>query len=258
MAQVLSTSEMSVGTGPRISMSTADRYALVGKTRSGKTFLTVALVCLVLLPWQYPPKNAQGKKPRKPWQVWWIDTKGDPRDLRMLHKWGFRDAVKAPADWPRRLFKIRAIDRTDELSVAMQVQALAWKAADRGNVILVIDEYVSCVISSRTVGAGLKHVFQRGGGLRCGLVGGTQEPLGIPRQLVSQATHEFLLRVTFNHDVDWCNELCPQYGDGPPDPHGFWYRWLDGPQGASNWEYFPDVSVLISRVVKPTREEVAA
>lgn len=234
----------------RIKVSTADRYALVGKTRSGKTFLTIALVCLVLLPWKYPETSPRtGKKASKPWQIWWVDTKGDPRDIRRLQQWGFWSASKAPKDWPRLLFQIRSLDRGDELSQARQVQALAWKAADRGNIILVIDEYVSVCMSTRTVGAGLKHVFQRGGGLRCGLVGGTQEPVGIPRQLVSQATHEFLLRVSFNYDVDWCNELCPQYGDGPPDPHGFWYRWIDGPLGSSHWEYYRDISDWIGRVI---------
>lgn len=229
-----------------IKLSTSDRYAFIGKTRSGKTFATTAL-CALLLPWQYPAVDANGKKRKKPWQIWWVETKGAGKDIGRLYKWGFRPASAAPDDWPRLLFKVRAVNREDELSVSKQVQALCWRASDRGNVILVIDEYVSVCHSSRSTGAGLKNVFQRGGGLHCGLIGGTQEPVGIPRQLVSQATHAFLLNVTYQHDVDWCNELCPSYGEGPPDPYGFWYRWLDGPKNLSKWTYFHGIGEFIGR-----------
>lgn len=220
-----------------VQLSLSDRYALVGKTRSGKTVSTLILVSL-LLPFTWPPKS----RPKLPWQVWWVDTKGDPRDYKRLLQWGFRSASKAPQKWPRVVFRVKPIDLTDELSVPRQVQAIAWAASRRGNVLLVIDEYVSCVLSSRSMGAGLKNVSQRGGGLRVGLVGGTQEPVGVPRQLLSQATHEFLFNVTFRRDIDWCNDECEVYGNGPPDKHGFYYRWLDGDKSVSRWLYFPDIT----------------
>ncbi len=234
-----------------ISLTTSDRFALVGKTRSGKTVATIVLVTL-LLPWVYPPRE------KLPFEIWWIDTKGDKKDYRRLLKWGFREASRAPKGWPRKLFRVRPTDLNDELSVAKQVQAIAWAASRRGNVILVIDEYVSCVLSSRSMGAGLKNVSQRGGGLHVGLIGGTQEPVGVPRQLLSQATHEFLFNVTFNRDIEWCQDECPIYGDGPPDKHGFFYRWLDGDKYISTWMYFPDILAFKARFVPTTAKEGAA
>lgn len=223
-----------------VDLSLSDRFALVGKTRSGKTVSSLILVTM-LLPFVFPSKD------HVPWQIWWMDTKGDKKDYRRLVKWGFRDASKAQPGWPRLVFRVRPRDPDDELSVARQVQALAWRAARRGKVIFVVDEYVSCVLSSRTMGAGLKNLAQRGGGLGVGLFGGTQEPTGVPRQLLSQATHEFLFNVTFNYDVEWCQSQCPIYGDGPPDKHGFFYRWLDGDKQASRWVYFSDIMQFKSR-----------
>lgn len=228
-----------------ISLSLSDRIALVGKTRSGKSVATLIIVS-ILLPFVDPAQN----RDKVPWQVWWVDTKNDTKDLRRLRQWGFRSPTRAPKNWPRLLFKIRPIDLTDELSVARQVQALAWKAARRGKVIFVVDEYVSCVMSTQTMGAGLKNLAQRGGGLGVGLIGETQEPKFVPRQLLSQATHELLFRVTFNRDMEWCQEECEFYGTGPPDKHGFWYRWLDGVGSSSQWIYFRDIMEFKSRFVQ--------
>lgn len=227
-----------------ILLTSSDRFCLIGKTRSGKTFATVLLATL-LLPWQWPPRG------KKPWQIWWIDTKGSTGDLKRLREWGFVPVARAPENWPRVLFKVRSLDQNDELSVAKQVQQLCWRATARGNVLIIIDEYVSCVMSQRSTGPGLKDVYQRGGGLHVGSIGGTQEPVGIPRQLASQATHTLLFNVTFTRDVEWCNDLCPMYGDGPPDRHGFFYRWLDGPKELSYWRYYSDINEFLHN----TREQ---
>lgn len=216
-----------------------DRYAMVGKTRSGKTFATTLLVTR-LLPWQSVDRTS-----KRPWQIWWVDTKGGVEDTRRLGEWGFLNAAKAPDNYPRLLFKIRPLDHADEFSVAKQVQQLTWRAVQRGKVVVVIDEYISCVMNTRSAGAGLKNLYQRGGGLYVGTVGGTQEPVDVPRQLISQATHVFLFNVTYLHDIEWCNKLCPQFGDGPPDKHGFWYRWIDGPKRQSEWRYYSDVTELV-------------
>jgi hypothetical protein len=232
-----------------VKFSSSDRFALIGKTGCGKTFATTLLATL-LLPWQYPSKS------KKPWQIWFVDTKGDPVDLRRLREWGFLPVTKAPADWPRVIYSVRPIDLNDELSVAKQVQQICWRASRRGNVLIIIDEYVSCVMSARSTGAGLKNVYQRGRGLRVGTIGGTQEPVGIPRQLASQATHLFLFNVTYLHDQTWCNELCPSFGEGPPDKHGFWYRWLDGPKSESKWTYYSDITELVAST--GTKEKITA
>lgn len=223
-----------------VQFTSSDRFALIGKTRSGKTFATT-LLATRLLPWEWPRRMK-----KKPWQIWWLDTKGDPRDIKRLKEWGFLSATEAPEGWPRIMFHVRPLDHNDELSVAKQVQQICWRASRRTNVILVVDEYVSCVMSARSTGAGLKNVYQRGGGLHVGTIGGTQEPVGIPRQLASQATHLLLFNVTYTYDQEWCNQLCPLYGDGPPDQHGFWYRWLDGPKSSSKWTYYSDIAELVA------------
>lgn len=226
-----------------IVLSSSDRFALVGKTGSGKTFAST-LLATMLLPWPgYPRPRGQSKNP---WQIWFVDTKGDAKDARRLGEWGFRTVTRVPDDWPRVIYKIRPLDKSDELSVAKQVQQLCWTATQRGNVLVVIDEYTSCVLSSRSVGAGLKNIYARGRGLHVGSIGCTQEPVSIPRQLASQATHLFLFNVTYTYDIDWCNTLCPRYGDGPPDVHGFWYRWLDGPKNVSTWKYYGDITELVT------------
>ena len=229
-----------------VELSLSDRFAFVGKTGSGKTVSTLLLVAM-LLPFKFDPDD------KLPWQIWWIDTKGDRRDYKRLIKWGFKRATQAPPAWPRLLFKVRPVNEADDLDVPKQVQALAWKASRRGKVIFIVDEYVSCVMSSRTMGTGLKNIAQRGRGLGVGMVGCTQEPTGVPRQLLSQATHEFLFNVTYRRDIKWCQEECEFYGDdGPPDKHGFWYRWLDGDKVASKWVYFPDITAFRARF--PIRE----
>lgn len=203
------------------------------------------MLLAALLPWEWPTRE------RLPWQIWWVETKCVAEDIRRLRKWGFRRPAEVDDKrYPRLMFVVKPIDTSDELSVAHQVQAIAWKAARRTKVVVVVDEYVSCIMSERSMGAGLKNLAQRGGGLRVGFVGGTQEPKGIPRQLVSQATHAFLGHVTYIHDVAWCQELCPIYpDDGPPDKHGFYYRWLDGPPGskASQWKYYSDIFEFIEQ-----------
>jgi len=224
-----------------IRLATSDRFAIVGKTRAGKTVATVILAS-ILLPWEWPPP-----KVKTPWQIWWIDTKHDPKDRARLRRWGYADPSKVPEKWPRLVFTIRPLEG-DELSVARQVQAIAFRAMERTHVILVIDEYVSCVMSRVSMGAGLKDVAQRGGGKRIGLIGETQEPTGVPRQLLSQATHEFLFNQTFRRDVEWCQEECPIYGDGPPDKRGFYYRWLDGDKDQSVWMYFRDITEFRAKV----------
>lgn len=237
---------------PQIVLKPNDRWCIIAKTRAGKTFLTLVMLSIVL-PFEWPNRTL--------WQVWWIDTKGEQKDLARLSKWGFLDAQKAPKNYPRVLFKVRSIDPTDEQSVAKQVQAICWSAFKRKprgrkneypNVLIVIDEYVSVIMSSRNAGPGLVEVFQRGGGKHVGLMGETQAPVGIPRELASQATFIILGRLTHKNDLEWAADLCPQYVvRGPdgleaniPDPYGFWFKWVDGPPSLSRWKYFPDIAAF--------------
>lgn len=207
-----------------------ERYALVGKTRSGKTALAMVMAGTFAI--------ALGA----PWEVWWIDTKRDPKDLAALRKWGFRNAV---SDQDRQTSNIKnalyfIIESKDKnghpLSVVDQVQAYLARAYERKHVIVVIDEYFQAVVSKRTAGAALLDVFQRGGGRNVGIIGLTQEPVDIPRQLLSQATHLILLSLTYQHDIDYIHKMVPEYQNplslkderGKPLSYGFYWKWVDG------------------------------
>lgn len=210
-----------------------DRCAFIAKTRAGKTSLAMVLAGTIAI----ALANTN-------WQVWMIDTKGDPDDLVGWRKWGFRN-IASPRDQETSLLKNAFYFRVDSedsqgnaLSVVDQSQDIISAAYRRGNVLIIVDEYVSVVPSPRSAGAALLDVFQRGGGRKVGLIGLTQEPVYVPRQLLSQATHIFLFTLTHQYDIEWAQKICPGYV--PPaergDPHGFYYKWVDGP--VNKWEYY--------------------
>jgi energy-coupling factor transporter ATP-binding protein EcfA2 len=209
-----------------------ERYALVGKTRSGKTALAMVLAgtFAMALP--------------DPWEVWWIDTKNDDKDLRALRKWGFRNAA-SEADRETSLvpnaiyWRVEShSDSGEDLSTIDQVGVILEMAYRRRNVLIVIDEYAQVVPSARNAGKPLLDVFQRGGGRDVGLIGLTQEPVFVPRQLLSQATHLVLLNLSFQRDIDYIKQFCPQYVKPASigDTHGFYWSWVDG---AADWTYYP-------------------
>lgn len=196
-----------------------DRYCLIGKTRSGKTALAMVLAgtfARILAP---------------PWQVWWIETKHDPNDIVALRQWGFRNAA---SESDQQTSSIRNafyfIVESGDLSVVEQAQQIFRSAYDRKHVIIVVDEYVQVVPSQQSAGAALLDVFQRGGGRNVGLIGLTQEPVYIPRQLKSQATHLVMLSLTYDTDIEHVQKMVRQYRNplSMGDKYGFWWKWADG------------------------------
>ena len=229
-----------------------DRYALVGKTRSGKTALAMVLA------------GTFARTLASPWEVWWIDTKNDPKDLASLRGWGFRNAASKKDSSGENgglnnavYFMIRTKNaKGEDLSTVDQVQMILEAAYDRGHVVLVIDEYVQAIVSARSAGKALLDVFQRGGGKNVGLIGLTQEPVYVPRQLISQATHIILLTLTYEADIKYVRNLNPNYV--PPikrgDPYGFYWSWVDG---SADWDYYENQSVWFDQlqVAKPAGQE---
>ncbi len=209
-------------------LSPNERYGFVGKTRSGKTQMAIVLAAQFAMTLH------------SPWEVWWIDTKNDPKDIRQLRKWGFcnganeKDRHRPGAMRNALYFKI---DETNGFSVVLQAQAKIQEAYDRTHIILVIDEYTQVVPSDRSPGFGLKNVFARGGGKNVGLIGLTQEPVYIPRMLLSQASHLALFTVTYQADIKYLRNLCKNYV--PPadqgDPYGFYWSHTDG---SGKWAYY--------------------
>jgi hypothetical protein len=209
-------------------LSPNERYAFVGKTRSGKTQMAIVLASMF------------AQTLHSPWEIWWIDTKNDPKDIRQLRRWGFCNGaeekdIARPSGLRNALYF--KVDSSSGYSVVDQAQAKIAEAYDRGHVILVIDEYTQVVVSDRTPGYALKNVFARGGGKNVGLIGLTQEPVYVPRMLMSQASHLALFTVTYQADIKYLKNLCRVYV--PPieqgDPYGFYWSHTDG---TATWAYY--------------------
>ena len=179
-----------------------------------------------------------------PWEVWWIDTKNDKKDLRELRKWGFRNAASLEDQRTSRItnakyFYVVTNDERYDPATVEQVQEICRSAYSRKNVIVCIDEYVQAVVSQRNAGSALLNIFQRGGGRDVGLIGLTQEPKFVPRQLISQSTHTIMLNLTYGYDIEYLQQIDKAYQ--PPrklgDDYGFWWRWNDG---GGEMDYYPN------------------
>lgn len=230
-----------------------ERYAFVGKTRSGKTALAMVLAGTFARTLPYP------------WEVWWIDTKNDPADLAALRKWGFRNAMSAQDRAPESgglrnalYFRIESKEGAPEDDVVNQAQAVFAAAYRKKKVLVVIDEYVHVVYSRVSAGKALLDIFQRGGGRNVGVIGLTQEPVYVPRQLISQATHVCLLTLTYDADIKYVRNICPIYE--PPakvgNKYGFYWSWVDG--SAGEWDYYKDQTVWFNQLeaAKPITEPI--
>lgn len=216
-----------------------DRYAVIGKTGSGKTHFSMVLATLLVA--------VVNETAVTPWSVWWVDSKGDPTDIHRLRSWGYQRVkwlTGLDPDGPElyRYFKLET--RDGEENVAPQVAEIARAAYERSKdptnprpTLLVVDEWTQAVFSRQTMGRRLLDIEQRGRGNRCGLLGQTQEPVFIPRQLISQATHQFIFSLSHVPDVEYIKNFCPAYRSPNEMGHdfGFWYKHVDG---NGKWQLF--------------------
>lgn len=195
------------------------------------------------------------------WQVWWIDTKGDPRDVARLMRFGF---VSYGAWSQGRIANIRQINRlyfrvveNEEEDVVSQTQRIFHLALERQHVLLVADEYTQVVDSPRSPGKWLGTVFRQGGGLNVGIIGQTQEPVYVPRQLLSQAAHTFLFDVYYPADIKYVRAMHEGYVR-PVDlgnTHGFWHGSVDA---GGPWRYYTDQRQYLAALKsKPVKRETA-
>ncbi len=205
-----------------------DRYAFIGKTGSGKTQEAILLASYF------------AQRLHTPWEVWWLDTKGNRDDRKKLRDWGFCNGAD-PKDIQRvgglRNAHYYLINDENGYDVVSQVQAKCQEGYERQHVIVVCDEYTECVPSQRTIGYGLDNIATRGRGNNVGLIGLTQEPINIPRKLISQASHIALFTVMYPKDIKYLQEYCPDYI--PPqkrgDKYGFYWSHVEG---TGNWAYY--------------------
>lgn len=189
---------------PQTKIEPNDRYAIVGKTGSGKTSFTVVLASKLV------------QRDEGDWQIWWLDTKGDTKDIKRLRDWGFVHVNEFRRDIPRPVQKHNWIyfpirEREGGASIVAQAQQLFKQALSRRKVLLVADEYTHVIVNARNPGRHLGNVFRTGRGLNVGLIGCTQEPVYVPRQLLSQAGHTFLFDLHFPKDRDYVREIFPYY-----------------------------------------------
>ena len=205
-----------------------DRYAVIGKTGSGKTQEAIVLASMF------------AQQLHSPWEVWWMDTKNEPSDIRQLRKWGACNGA-VPKDIARpgglRNFLYFKIDSDSGFSTIDLAQAKMAEAYDRKHVIVVVDEYTQVCPSVQNAGYALNNIMTRGRGRNVGLIGLTQEPVFIPRMLLTQASHVALFTVTGTRNLKYLKDMCPSYV--PPlkqgDPHGFYWSHLDG---SAEWAYY--------------------
>lgn len=233
-----------------------DRYAFVGKTGSGKTRTAIVLAATIAI--SHP----------EPWEVWWIDTKDVKEDIIQLRLWGFRNVASKKdrtqtGGLPNAIYYLVREETKDgkpvEDSVVNQCQQIFAAAYKRGHVLVVIDEYTQVVVSKQNPGAALTNIFSRGRGKEVGVMGLTQEPVFVPRMLLSQATHLVLFSLTFTADIDYIRKLYKEYV--PPmklgDRWGFYWGWIDG---NGIFTYYPNQAVWYDslNVAQPTTPVVPA
>lgn len=194
------------------------RFGLVGKTRSGKSTHSVILAD-ILVPYKEKTKASDP-------QIWWADTKHDPRDLERLEKWGYSDDPKSKCS--HRIFHIYRDEENKQWQNAQKLFSRAFKTC---GILIVVDEYRQCVPNTVNAGDDLLDVFTRGGGLGVGIIGGTQEPVYIPRQLLSQSTHQFFFDLSYPNDIRRIREFYEEYERplkrGESDKHGFYHVAVD-------------------------------
>lgn len=208
-----------------VEIATNQRYAIVAKTGAGKTRFAMVLASLLV-----PEGNKEG------WETWWIDTKGDRDDWNELAQFGFVDqaerkhrflpgVTRKPEKSNRKLFRVDP----HKGPIWEQAQELFNNAYNHQGVLVVVDEYTQVIKNQINPGEGLMNIFTRGRGLDVGIIGMTQEPVYVPRQLLSQASHQFLLSVTYPRDIYYLKQMYSEYE--PPvwrgDRYGFYHIAVD-------------------------------
>jgi energy-coupling factor transporter ATP-binding protein EcfA2 len=219
-----------------------ERFALVGKTGCGKTTTGTALACSLV-----PPTRREAKG----WEIWWLDSKGDMKDIARLFSWGFVPSG-ARTDSARRIFFLREKEKMvkgrlelDGPTIHEQMERVCSAALRRHGVLLVVDEYSHVVKNRQDAGRELLNVFQRGRGLDVGLLGFTQEPVFIPRQLISQASHIFLHDISYPLDQERAREYLPEYvrpSKAYGHKHGFFHGAIDFD---GDWTYWSNIQAWL-------------
>ncbi len=212
----------------QITIASDEVVSIIGQRGTGKTTVATAIHHTLVASCPYPEIGLI------------LSTKEDPNDLAMWRKAGYVEVKpnRLRSDSDNRLLVVRCLAQKGLTKWEVAQRVIQW-CYDRCNVEILIDEFKQVCPTARTPGEALDQAFGQGRGRNIGIIGCTQEPVNIPRQLISQAQHALLMRCPFVNDEKMLQEMCRQYKGDLPDAHGFWWGDLVG--GAA-WTYYPDFS----------------
>ncbi len=206
-------------TAQAIEIGTDQRIYIVGRTRSGKSYLARHLFRSIKRFVVCDPKNALGKWKLQDWnhETEKLLREGEPMRVRIVGE-PFADPLDFWDDMLRRLFAI---------------------GEQTGQLFVYVDEVF---LLSGGEGAkfpqGLRAIWTNGGGIGIGACAVSQFPRFIPKYLISEAEHFFVFRLTLpehrKYVADWTDErlASPIPKD---DEHGFYYYSIFGDDPV----YFP-------------------
>lgn len=191
-----------------IEIASNERAYIVGRTRSGKTYLARYLLrsCRRLL--ACDPKGGLDDWRLEPWNPQTREALADGKDVRIR-------VTRQPG--------------SDPVAWWESVLAAAYEA---GDLVVYIDEVY---LLSRGEGTGgypiaLRDIWTQGAGQGIGGFAVSQRPRFVPKYLLSEAEHAFLFRLVLPADreavAEWTHERLAQ-PIPRHDRHGFWYMSID-------------------------------
>lgn len=186
------------------------RVVIVGKTGSGKTLLTGVLLA-----------NAR--------RLLVVDSKDGLQDWQ-LEDYGSRslDAIKASG-----AYRIRVVQ--DEQ--ALEAMAVLYTV---GNGTVYVDELTAIVRPGKNAPAVFNDIWSRGRSRNIGAWVGIQRPNRVPLELLSEAEHFFIFRLSLERDRERMAEIVGKGALTPvKDKYGFYYANTDD----DIFRYYPRLKI---------------
>lgn len=183
----------------------SDRVLVVGKTGSGKTYMSRILLADIDHLTIIDTKNSL-----RSWA-------SDPTAIRRVQEViGIRPSANRTRHVPPAL--------TDSRKLLKWYDDILVSAYYEGDQIIYIDELFAVVPPKTPAPAGLTALYTRGREMGTGVWACTQRPTWIPLFALSESDHFFCFRLQLDEDrrrmsAFMGNEVLKI----PPDPYGFWY-----------------------------------
>jgi hypothetical protein len=202
-----------------MSITKADRVIVVGKTGSGKTYLSRKLLAPVSNLVIIDSKGTLGE-----WAI-----KDDPI-IRLQKRLGFRDEDG----------RIRYIPPAGtRAATRLWYHDLLQVAYNEGDCIVYIDELFAVAPPNTDPPPALTTLYTRGRERRAGVWSCTQRPTWIPLFALSESDHFFCFRLHLVEDRKRMSAFMgPAVLEVPPDKYGFWYY---APADMDEAVYVPDI-----------------